>query len=71
MKYLRDLIEQSEAKREKRWPITAHPASGFKDIQTAMLADYRKLVGKVSTEDTPIRPRTELASTPKECINRT
>jgi len=61
MKYLRDLIEQSEAKREKRWSVTASPASDFKDIQTAMLADYRKLVGHVSTKDTPLRPRTEQA----------
>ena len=26
-----------------------------------MLADYRKLVGNVSTEGTPLHPRTELA----------
>ncbi|MFV1963999.1 MAG: prolyl oligopeptidase family serine peptidase [Pirellulaceae bacterium] len=61
IKYLRDLIEQSEAKREKRWSVTARPASDFKDIQAAMLADYRKLVGSVSTNRTPLRPRTELA----------
>ena len=61
IKYLRDLIGQSEAKREKRWQVTARPASDFKDIRVAMLADYQKLVGSVSTKGTPLRPRTELA----------
>ncbi len=60
IEYLRELVEQSEAKRENRWPVTARPASDFKDTQAAMLADYQKLVGNVPTKDTPLRPRMEL-----------
>ena len=61
MKHLRELIQQSEAKRQKRWAITSRPASEFKKTRAAMLEDYRKLVGRVPIEGTPIRPRTELA----------
>ena len=58
--YLRRLVEQSEAKRQSRWRITTRPASDFPDVKAAMLEDYRKLVGEVSTEGTPLRPRTRL-----------
>ncbi len=61
LKYLRRLIQESEAKRQARWSITNRPASEFPAIRAAMLADYRKLVGRVPTEGTPLRPRTELA----------
>jgi dienelactone hydrolase len=63
LRYLRGLIAASEEKRQKRWGLTTRPAAEFPQIKAAMLADYRKLVGEVSTEGTPLRPRSQWALT--------
>jgi dienelactone hydrolase len=63
LRYLRGLIAASEEKRQKRWGLTTRPASDFPQIKAAMLADYRKLVGEVPTEGTPLRPRSQWALT--------
>ncbi|MEA1951851.1 MAG: dienelactone hydrolase family protein, partial [Planctomycetota bacterium] len=60
LRYLRFLIEASEEKRQRRWNLAACPVSEFDKVKAAMLADYRKLVGKVDTEGRPLRPRTDL-----------
>ncbi len=61
LKCLRDQVDRSEKKRQERWRITQRPPADFPSIQTAMLDDYRELVGKVPTDATPLHPRTELA----------
>ena len=61
LKYLRGLIRRSEAKRQGRWAMLGRPASDSEHVKAAMLADYRKLVGKVETEGAALRPRTALA----------
>jgi len=61
LKYLRTLIDTSEAKRYARWRLTRRPPAEFAQIKAAMLDDYRELVGRVETEGTPLGPRTELA----------
>ena len=60
LEYLRRLIDASEAKRLVRWKLASRPRSDFDGIKTAMLDDYRQLVGEVSTADTPINARSEL-----------
>ena len=59
--YLRRLVDDSEAQRERRWNILGRPATEFSNVQTAMLDDYRSLVGQVLDEKIPLDPRTELA----------
>jgi dienelactone hydrolase len=59
--YLRTLIAQSEAKREARWGLTKCRPSDFPKTKAAMLDEYRKLIGRVPPDDTPLNPRTELA----------
>ncbi|MCX7429282.1 MAG: prolyl oligopeptidase family serine peptidase [Planctomycetia bacterium] len=60
LRYLRALIDASEKRRQDRWRLTTRPASEFNSVKSEMLADYRRLVGKVDTEGTPMRPRTDL-----------
>jgi len=59
--YLRALIAESEAKRDARWRLAKCSPAGFDQRKAAMLKDYRELVGHVSTEGTPLNPKTELA----------
>lgn len=61
LKYLRRLINQSEAKREARWKLTDCPPGDFENLKAEMLDDYRKLVGRVPSGDVPLNPKTELA----------
>jgi len=71
LKYLRELIAESEAKREAKWNLTASPPADFGQIKAKMLDDYRRLVGHVPTAGTPLNPKTELAlSTDKYSLYR-
>jgi len=59
--HLRQLIDESEAKREAKWKLTGLPPADFEKIKAKMLDDYRGLVGHVPTAGTPLNPKTELA----------
>ncbi len=61
--WLRKQVDESEAKRYARWGILEQPATAFPEIQKAMLADYRKMVGTLPNDGTPMRVRSELAAT--------
>jgi hypothetical protein len=67
LKYLRELIAESEAKREAKWNLTASQPADFEQIKARMLDDYRRLVGHVPTDDTPLNPKTELALSTDKC----
>ncbi len=60
LQYVRKLIADSEVKRQQRWQLAQRPASEFEKIRTAMLDEYRKLVGEVKTDGVPLRPRAQL-----------
>ncbi len=64
--YLRELIAESEARREARWRLAECSPSEFRRTKAAMLAEYRELVGHVPTEGTPLHPRTERALATEE-----
>ena len=58
---VRDEVNQSEANRYARWGILDHtPQEFFDTIQPAMLAEYRNLMGEVSTDGTPLNARSKL-----------
>lgn len=61
--WLRKQIDESEAKRYARWGILQSPANKFPEIQRAMLKDFRRMVGSLPDDGTPMRVRSELAST--------
>ncbi|MCX7429284.1 MAG: dienelactone hydrolase family protein [Planctomycetia bacterium] len=62
--YLRTSIDNSQARRYARWDILNHsPQEFFDTIQPAMLADYKKLVGEVAIDETPLAPRSKLVLT--------
>ena len=61
IRYLRNMVDGSEAAREKRWGLTTRPPVEFPRIKAAMLEDYGNLVGKVDISATPPNPRTKLA----------
>ena len=61
LKFLRRLIDESEASREARWKLTECPPGDFEGVKGEMLDDYRRLVGHVPSGDVPLNPKTELA----------
>jgi dienelactone hydrolase len=61
--WLRNQIDASEAKRYARWGILEKPASKFPEIQQTMLKDYRRMIGALPEDGTPLKVRSELAST--------
>jgi cephalosporin-C deacetylase-like acetyl esterase len=61
LKYLRNLIANSEAEREAKWKLACASPADFEQIKAKMLDDYRRLVGHVPTDGIPLNPKTTLA----------
>ena len=61
--WLRKQVDESEAKRYAQWKILGQPADKFPALQKTMLKDYRRMVGKLPDDGTPMKVRSELAKT--------
>lgn len=61
--WLRMQIDESEAKRYARWGILTKSPGEFQKTQRAMLQDFRRMVGALPEDGTPMNVLSELAST--------
>lgn len=63
LSWLRAQVAASEEKRYARWNILEVSADQFPAIQEEMLTDYLSMIGKLPDDGTPMKVRSELAST--------